>query len=79
MIDIARILWLAICVTSLCFGVFWTLEAWNQWKDDPIITTVLDTGIIEYVLYKELTNILYSNTLLTKLEVSFVYKYRTTC
>ena len=53
---IYRVLWLAICITSLCLGVYWTVEAWNQWKDAPILTTVLDTGRpIEHIDYPGIT------------------------
>ena len=42
-----RLLWLVICIISLALSVFWTYEAWINWKTDPIITTVLDTGNME--------------------------------
>ena len=39
-----RLLWLVVCGLFFSLAIYWTADAWKQWKEFPVITSVLTTG-----------------------------------
>ena len=39
-----RLLWLVVFVVLVILAVYWSLEAYQQWKESPVLTSVKTTG-----------------------------------
>ena len=41
---IEKIAWLVICTGSVFLAIYWSLESFNDWKQNPVLTSVKTTG-----------------------------------
>ena len=46
-----RLLWLVVFGTFAFLAMYWSTEAYNQWNESPVLTSVKTTGRIHLILY----------------------------
>ena len=39
-----KIFWIAVVIFMIVLGTFWSVEAYNSWQENPVITTVGTTA-----------------------------------
>ena len=42
---IERALWLAAVSAFVGLAIYWSLDAWKTWKENPVLTSVKSTGL----------------------------------
>jgi hypothetical protein len=41
---VTRIFWLIVVIWMSCMGVYWSIEIYNNWVGNPVLTTIKTTG-----------------------------------
>ena len=42
---VERILWGIVVIIAIALAIYWSITAYNKWRDDPIITTISTNGL----------------------------------
>ena len=48
---VERVLWTLVCIFFISLAIYWILDAYNNWTENPVITSVQTTG--KQVVYVE--------------------------
>jgi hypothetical protein len=47
---VERILWGIVVIWAMVLAIYWSITAYNKWRDDPIITTISNNGMpMQYI------------------------------
>ena len=41
---IERLVWLIICISLTFLAIYWSMEIFDHWKENPVLTSVKTTG-----------------------------------
>ena len=51
-----RLLWVSLVISGMVLAILWSAQLYNDWQDDPVLTTVGTTGLaIEKIEYPSIT------------------------
>ena len=42
---VERILWGIVVIVAMVLAIYWSITAYNKWRDDPIMTTISTNGL----------------------------------
>ena len=45
---IEKIAWLVICIGFAFLAIYWSIESFHNWKQNPVLTSVKTTGNSQY-------------------------------
>ena len=45
---IERLVWLIICISLTFLAIYWSMEIFDHWKENPVLTSVKTTGNCHY-------------------------------
>ena len=41
---VGKVFWILVVVLMLSLGAYWSIDAYNSWQNDPVLTTVTTTA-----------------------------------